>query len=120
MNTLEVGKAITSLLEVPSYAFYAPAGTPQPFVTYQLTGLRVASSKDRYSYKEVAMVTLKVAATTYDESVKLAQKVRNTLERFEGEVDGIEIGDISLQNAQADSVYLDSYVHVLTYQITIV
>ena len=120
MNTLEIGKAITSLLTVPSFAFYAPSNTPQSFVAYQLTGLRPATTKDRYSYKEKATVTLKAAAGTYEESVRLAQTIRDTLEPFEGEISGIKIDEILLLDARAESAYLDSYVHVLTYQITIV
>lgn len=120
MNTLEIGKAITSLLGVASFAFYAPANTPQPFVTYQLLGLRPANSKDRFSYKETATVMLKAVAGTYDESVGLAQTVRDTLEPFEGEIGGIKIDEISLLDARAESSALDSYVHLLTYQITIV
>lgn len=120
MNTLEVGKAITSLLsDVAAYAFLAPAGTTGPFLVYQLTGLQPASSKDRYSFKEAATVDITVIADSYRASVDLAQKVRETLEPFEGEVGGLDIGDISLVTARA-STDGDLYLHVLTYQIIIV
>ena len=120
MKTLEVGKAITSLLkDTPAYAFMAPEGTTGAFVAYQLTGLRMATTKDRYNFKEVATVDVTVVAPSYRESVELAQKVRETLEPFEGEISGIDIGDISLMNARA-STDGDLYLHILTYQIIIV
>lgn len=121
MNTLEVGKAITSLLEgVQAFGLLAPRGTTGAFLVYQLTGLQPASSKDRYNFRERAMVDITTVASSYRESVELAQRVREKLEPFEGEVGGLDIGDISLMSACASTAEGNLYLHILTYQITLI
>ena len=119
MITLEIGKALTSLLKgVASYAFFAPAGTKGSFVAYTLTGLETASHKDIYSYREQATVDLVVVAPSYRASVDLAQQVRDTLEPFCGTVEDIRIDDIKLLGARA-STDGNLYTHTLTYNIKI-
>lgn len=120
MNSLEVGKAICSLLEgAQVFPLVADEDTEGAFLCYALSGLEVASSKDRYSYRERPTVELTIVAPTYSESVALAQQVRETIEPYRGNRMGLEIDGIRLLTAR-NSYSNDSYIHYLTYQITIV
>lgn len=120
LSTLEIGRALGQLLqEIDLQPFRAEEGTRTPFATYTLTGLRVATSKDRYNYREVATVEITTVADDYETAVEFTQFIRDRLEGFEGEIDGIDIGDITLQAARASSPAVEIYIHSLTYSITI-
>lgn len=120
MKSLEIGRAICTLLpDVKAVPFYAKEGTKTPFVAYTLTGLQTSDTKDRYNFSEVAQVELAVIGSSYLESIETAQLVRDRLEHFHGEIDGLDIADIRLYNARAQS---DGNIvaHYLNYQITLI
>ncbi len=120
MNTLEIGKALGTLLhDIDLHPFRAPEGTPYPFAAYALSGIAVATSKDRYNYREIATVDITTAADNYEDAVDLIQRIRAVLEPFEGDCQGIEIGGVRLAACRAASPSPGVYLHQLTYQIVI-
>lgn len=120
MSGLQIGKAIKSILSGIDkvYPLVADEGTTYPFVIYRRSGLYPSTTKDRYSFREMATVELIVAAATYPDSISLAEKVKGTLEHTRGKFNDIVIGDITMINADED--YLeDAFIQKLTFQIEI-
>ena len=74
MNGLQIGKAIKTILEGIErvYPLVADEGTSYPFVVYRRSGLTPASTKDRYSFNEIATVEVIVASNSYPESISVA------------------------------------------------
>lgn len=121
LSTLAIGKALGQLLtEIDLQPFRAEEGTQSPFATYALTALQPATSKDRYNFSERATVEITTIADDYETAVEFTQFIRDRLEGFEGEIDGIKIDGIVLQSARASSPSVDIYIHTLTYSITII
>lgn len=120
MNTaLSVGKVIKQQLDsvMPKKVFplIAPAKTDYPFIIYRRSGVTVSSNKD-YSGEDTARIEVITAAVNYDESIKIAEDIREALEHKRGKVNGLIIEDIEL--IQADESYLsDAYVQKLTFNI---
>lgn len=119
INSLEIGKAICSLLDVQAFPIVAPIGTEYPFAVYTLTALQPSSNKDSYSYREVATVMIDVLAATYEESVTLAGDIRARLDGFDGMVKDISIYD-TLLTAASSGYATGVYIHSLTYNIAII
>ena len=120
MSGLQIGKAIKTILSGIDkvYPLVADEGTTYPFVVYRRSGLYPSTTKDRYSYREMATVEVIVAAATYPDSITLAEKVKGKLEHTRGKYNDITVGDILLVNADED--YLeDAFIQKLTFQIEI-
>ncbi|MBD5229555.1 MAG: DUF3168 domain-containing protein [Bacteroidales bacterium] len=97
------------------FPLIAPAKTDYPFIIYRRSGVTVSSNKD-YSGEDTARIEVITAAVNYDESIKIAEDIREALEHKRGKVNGLIIEDIEL--IQADESYLsDAYVQKLTFNI---
>ena len=121
MKGIEVGKAIKAILEDIDkvYPLVADAGTTFPFIVYRRSSLRPASTKDRYNYSETATVEIIVASNSYPESINIALQVKDLLVGTRGVYCDINIGEITLINAEED--YLeDSFIQKLTFNIEII
>lgn len=121
MSGLQVGKAIKTILSGIDkvYPLVADEGTTYPFVVYRRSGLYPATTKDRYSYREMATVEILVAANSYLDSITLAEQVKGKLEHTRGKYNDINIGDITLVNADENFVE-DAFTQKLTFQIEII
>ena len=120
MSGLYIGKAVKSILTGIDkvYPLVAEEGTTYPFIVYRRSGLYPATTKDRYSYKEVATVEVLVVSNDYEDSINLAEKVKGKMEHTRGKYNEVTIGDVTLQNA--DENYLeDAFVQKLTFQMEI-
>jgi len=104
MSGLQIGKAIKTILSGIDkvYPLVADEGTTYPFVVYRRSGLYPSTTKDRYSYREMATVEVMVIAATYSDSITLAESVKGKLEHTRGKFNDIMIGDILLINADED------------------
>lgn len=121
-NSLEIGQVIYQILNQSGinnvYPLVADEGTTFPFVAYRRVGLRPASTKDRYNYSELAVIDLLVASSDYKSGIKLATKIKHLLEHTRGIFNGINIGEITLADAQED--YIDNtFIQKLTLNIEI-
>ena len=101
MSSLQIGKAIYAILANNKiqkvYPLVADEGTTFPFIVYRRTGLKPASTKDRYNYKEMASMEIIVASDNYSESIQLAEQVKDILEHTRGTYNNIKVGEIRAQ-----------------------
>lgn len=123
-SSLKVGRVIhTELSDIaPCFAIVAENGTKFPFITWRRTALSCIDTKDFYNVQETATMVITIAATTYAESLQLAQAVKIRLDhragrKYETETeDPIYIDEIRLTNASED--YVDgAYVQILTFDV---
>lgn len=96
----------------------AKEGTKMPFIVAQRTNVIPSYSKDGNHTDEV-YVSVLVVSSTYDESVDLIEKVRDSLEyktcAFE---DGFKIRHITCNNF-SENIYKDAFIQGIDFKITI-
>jgi hypothetical protein len=120
MSILKVGKAVYSLLKdiAPVFPLVADEGTKYPFIVYKRTSTNTLNSKDVYNFQELAMIELNIAAEDYEGSVSLAEKVKEKLEHYRGQVEGITIRGISMTDSSEDWMN-DCYAQRLMFEFNI-
>ena len=121
MSGLAIGKAVKSILgDIEKvYPLVADEGTTFPFVVYRRRGLTPSSTKDRYNYKESAIVEIIVASNSYPESINLAEQIKDKMEHTRGIFNGVNVGEITLMNADED--YLeDTFIQIMNFNIEII
>ena len=121
MSGLQIGKTIKTILNGIDkvYPLVADEGTTFPFVIYRRSALTPSSTKDRYNYKELATVEVIVAASTYQDSIEVAEKVRGKMEHTRGKYGDFSIADIILINADENYIE-DAFIQTLTFNIEII
>ncbi|MCF0185739.1 MAG: DUF3168 domain-containing protein [Bacteroidaceae bacterium] len=106
MSSLQIGKAIFSLLDgISVFPLIADAGATYPFVIYRRTNAIPSATKDMYNYKELVTLEVLVAASSYEQSVEVAELVREKLEHTRGDYNGISIGEVKM--ISGDENYLE-------------
>lgn len=122
MSSLQIGKAIYTILAKNNitkvFPLVADEGTTFPFIVYKRSGLEPSNTKDRYNYSELATLDIIIAASTYQESINLTEKVKDILEHNRGIYNDINIGDITLDDADEDYIE-DTFIQKLTFKIEI-
>lgn len=123
MSSLQIGKAIYTILSDNNikkvYPLIADQGTTYPFIVYKRRSLEAADTKDRFNYQEIAVVDIIIAAEKYDESIELAEKVKNILEHKRGTYNNISIDDIFLIDADEDFLEPNIFIQKITIKILI-
>ena len=124
--SLQVGKAIYNLLSNDAnvtgrvqnkiYPLIADTGTTFPFIVYRRTGIEPSDSKDRFIYKEDTYVEVAIASDKYNESIEIADSVKDALQGKRGNYSGINIQDIRMTNADEDYIE-DTFIQNLTFNI---
>ena len=122
MSSLQIGKAIYTILAKNNiskvFPLVADEGTTFPFIVYKRSGLEPANTKDRYNFSELATLDIIVAANTYEESITIAEQIKDILEHSRGTYADINIEEITLDDADED--YLeDTFIQKLTFKINI-
>lgn len=120
--SLQIGKAIYHILSNDTnvvdrvqnkiYPLIADVDTTFPFIVYKRTGIAPADSKDRFIFDEDVFVDVVVASDKYNESIEIAELVRNSLEK--GSYMGIK--DIQLVDADED-YFEDTFIQKLTIKL---
>ena len=120
MTGLQIGKCIKTILSGLDKVFpmIADKDTEYPFIVYRRYSLTPSSSKDRYCYRELATVEIIVAATTYAESISLAEQVKQKMCSASGEYNGIVIGGIVMTDA-LEQYLEDAFIQKMTFQIEV-
>ena len=123
---IQIGKAVYQILsndtkvkeKVKSkiYPLVANQGTTFPFIIYKRTGIEPVTSKDRFICSELTTVDVTVASDRYDESIELAELVKDTLSGKNGIYSGINIIDINMISAGEDYIE-DTFIQTLTFNI---
>lgn len=121
MSGLQIGKAIKTILrDIDNvYPLVADEGTSYPFIIYRRANLTPSSTKDRYNYKELASIQIIVASNEYQNSIDVAELVRDKMEHTRGIYNELNIGDIILMNADENYIE-DAFVQTLTFNIEII
>jgi hypothetical protein len=124
--SLQVGKAIYNILsndakiidsvEHKIYPLIADTGTTFPFIVYRRTGIEPSDSKDRFIYSENTYVEVVIASDKYNESIEIADLVKDALQGKKGNYSGINIYDIRMTNADEDYIE-DTFIQNLTFNI---
>ena len=117
-KNLNVGKAINTMLStvLPSFPIIAEQGANFPFAVYRRIGYNTKNTKDVYNYEETIVFEVNIAATTYAESVELAQRVKDVLEHNRGTYDNLKINDITMMDAGEDWVN-EAYIQSMRFTI---
>lgn len=117
-RNMNVGKAINAMLTtvLPSYPIIAEQGANFPFSTYRRLGYQAKNSKDVYNYEETITIEVNIAATTYSESVELAQRVKDALEHNRGTCENLRINDITMIDSTEDWVN-EAYIQSMRFNI---
>lgn len=124
-SSLKIGRVINERLKglLTVYPIIADKGAQYPFGIYKRNSLQTDNTKDMYNYSELANVEITIAATTYNESVQLAQEVKVRLEQLKGKFetateDAITLNDCTMINASEDFID-DAYIQKLTFEFDI-
>lgn len=123
--SLQIGKAIYNILSTDErvvekvdnkiYPLIADNGTTFPFIVYKRMSIIPADSKDRFIYQEMATVEVVVASDKYNESIEIADIVREALQGRKGIFDGINISKIEFNDASEDFVD-DTFIQNITFK----
>lgn len=127
MNNLNIGLVVNALLKA-NEALTTKVGTnifplvaqhdPKfPFITYQRRAVTPYYVKDGIASEEVS-VEIYVAATSYTESIDIANLVRESLELKSGTIAGTRVRMLHLTGAQ-ETFYNGIYIQQLTFNIVI-
>lgn len=124
-SSLKIGRVIHERLKdvIRIFPIIAEKGTTGNFAVYKRSSLSESDTKDLYNYEELANMEITVVASTYDDSVELAQAIKIRLENTHGafetaKEEAININDITLTNASEDWNN-DAYIQRLTFEIEI-
>lgn len=106
INTLNIGKYIYSVLngseEITSlaktYPLIADNDAKYPFIIYRRVNLNSNGNKDGY-YEDDVTIEITVVSDKYSDSVDIATKIRNLLERQSVNYEDLEINDTTLSLA---------------------
>lgn len=124
--SLQIGKAIYNILSNDTrvtdsvghkiYPLIADTGTTFPFIVYKRTGIKPSDSKDRFIYSEDTYVEVVIASDKYNESIEIADMVKDALQGKRGDYSGINIYDIGMTDADEDYIE-DTFIQTLTFNI---
>lgn len=116
-STIRIGEAIYSILKPFKrvYPLVADEGTNFPFVVYGRNSGYSQSDKDGI-YSAIANVNVKVAAQEYDESVELADKIVNEMEKTVGDVQGFNIWQIRMIDSN-EVFYDNAFIQEMQFQV---
>lgn len=123
---IQIGKAVYQLLSSDTgvtervenriYPLIADQGTIYPFIIYKRTGIEPMTSKDRFICSEITTVDVVVASDRYDESIEVAELVKDALIGKNGIYSGIKVVDIDMISADEDYIE-DTFIQNLTFNI---
>lgn len=112
-KTINIGKVIydkiKDVFSGKCFPLVAEMTTTFPFCTYQRNTALPKDTKDRYIYEWEHQVMIKVVSEKYDESIQLAEEVIDKLYNLEGNINGIEVGEINI-NGISDDFIENAYV----------
>lgn len=123
---IQIGKAVYQILSNDTkvkemvgnniYPLVANQGTTYPFIIYRRTGIEPVTSKDRFICSEVTSVDVIVASDRYDESIEVAELVKDALSGKNGIYSDIKVIDINMISADEDYIE-DTFIQNLTFNI---
>lgn len=118
--SLFVGKYLVDRISdiLPVYAVIADHGAKYPFAVYRRTALLPRGSKDGGYFVDRATVQISIAADAYDQSVELANQVKERLEATRGALGKILVQRVDLVDAVEDWSN-DAFIQTLTFDVSV-
>lgn len=126
-NSLLIGKKIKSILSSNSelnnkvssqiYPLLANQSTKYPFIVYSRDSIEAYYCKDG-NYQDIVSITIIVVSDNYEESVDIANLVRNSFELLTYEDDDIYIADSKLITV-SENTQEDAYIQRITFNLII-
>jgi hypothetical protein len=119
---LHLTKAVQAILAnagiTNAHAIVAEENTLQPFAVYRRASLSVGDTKDRLLQTQRATLSVQVVSMDYQSGLLLADAITDALVGTSGTFEGVDIGDITLDDAS--ELYNEtSYLQDLTFNIDI-
>lgn len=114
-SSFQIGKLIKNLCgEIcPAYAVIADKGATYPFFTYRRYGIQPSADKDGLVCEWIS-VELTLAATSYEESIRLITEIKEKLELKRCQTEYMRIYDTRVVGC---AEYWSDDVYVQTLQI---
>ena len=97
INYLLTNSEVNTIVNGKIFPIIADQGTTYPFITYRRAGNGNGDSKDSI-YEDITTVELVIASAYYEESIEIAQKCREALEKKRYD----NIKDVRLVDASED------------------
>lgn len=125
-NSLKIGNYIIEVLEDNEelteklgmnkiFPIVAPEGTNYPLVIYTRDSVMVTYTKTIPGFDNRITFTLRTYSPDYDESVDIANTIRNILERKTINFEDLHINDIRLISA-SETFTEDAFCTILTFE----
>lgn len=122
-DALNIGKMIVAQLKdiIRCYPIVADKGAAAPFLTYERISMTSGTNKDyRKDFNDYVRMTLTVVAQTYNQSVELAMKVKDSLDGHRGlfKGDDVEMRIESISFVTGSEAWNnDEYIQSMTFDI---
>lgn len=121
-ESLKVTKAIFTLtediFEGRVYPIVAEQGTSYPFMVVKRQNTDCLRVKERTCLTETSFLELTIVTNKYEESIELAEKVKEKLDWVRGEINDIIITEMFIEASSEDYIN-DAYIQRLNITVTI-
>jgi len=113
VDLLEANTQLTNYVGNKIYPIDAKQGTTFPFIVIRRTNISAEYSKDGRT-KDTVGFSVIIVSDSYEDSVNIAQLVRETLELYRGEVDATKIFYITFTGITED-LYNNAFVQQMNF-----
>lgn len=121
-ESLKITKAIYTLtkdiFDGKVYPIIAEQSTTYPFMVIKRNSTDCTRVKDRLCKTETSYLELTIITDKYDQSIELAEKVKDQLDWVRGEVNDIKIAEMYVE-ASGEDYLNEAYVQKLSVSVTI-
>lgn len=121
-TSLSAGRVVARLIEngcggYPVYPCISPVEATLPYIVYFRTGLETASHKPQ-GVADTCEIAVRCYAAEYDESVAMAEDVRESIEGMQGTTEGLRLRCAELKTSTecwADDAYCQQLSFILKF-----
>lgn len=119
-NSLHIGKAVYEVLKdkIQIYPVIADKSASYPFAVYRRTSISTQNTKDIYNFTEWPVLQIVIASKDYDESVALADLVKDSLVHKRGVSNNVHIEDCLLIDS-SENWNNDAFIQELVFRFKI-
>jgi len=115
-SILSSSTGVTSLVNSNNmFPIAADDDVKNPFIVYERKSINTVYTKDGVSYDDV-LLEVTCVSDDYNESLNIAQAVRNALELKSGTYGAVEIYQCRFKNAP-ENYGVDNYIQILHFEI---
>lgn len=121
LTALKTGRVIHEMLKdiAPTFPIVVEAKTPAPYITYRRTSSQSDDTKD-LTFRKSLWYEVLIVSNSYDESISKVQDCWEKLDRFRGEIAGLDIDEIRVTNSQEGfNIDDNTFIQSLTVNIKV-